>query len=37
VFFLGFFWVLWDTEKQCWDDKLASDVVGPVSAYPVGS
>jgi uncharacterized RDD family membrane protein YckC len=35
VFFLGFFWMLWDKEKQCWHDKLASDVVVPVSAYPV--
>jgi len=33
--FLGFFWMLWDKEKQCWDDKLASDVVVPVSAYPI--
>lgn len=32
---LGFFWMLWDKEKQCWHDKLASDVVVPVSAYPV--
>ncbi len=36
VFFLGFFWMLWDDEKQCWHDKLASDVVVPVSAYPTG-
>ena len=33
--FLGFFWMLWDKENQCWQDKLASDVVVPVSAYPV--
>ena len=33
--FLGFFWMLWDKEKQCWHDKLASDVVVPVSAYPI--
>jgi uncharacterized RDD family membrane protein YckC len=33
--FLGFFWMLWDREKQCWHDKFASDVVVPVSAYPV--
>jgi uncharacterized RDD family membrane protein YckC len=25
--FLGFFWMLWDKEKQCWHDKLAADVV----------
>jgi uncharacterized RDD family membrane protein YckC len=36
VVFLGFFWMLWDKEKQCWHDKLASDVVVPVSAYPIG-
>jgi uncharacterized RDD family membrane protein YckC len=35
--FLGYFWMLWDKEKQCWQDKLASDVVVPVSAYPIGS
>jgi uncharacterized RDD family membrane protein YckC len=33
--FLGFFWMLWDKEKQCWHDKFASDVVVPVSDYPV--
>jgi uncharacterized RDD family membrane protein YckC len=33
--FLGFFWMIWDKEKQCWQDKFASDVVVPVSAYPV--
>jgi uncharacterized RDD family membrane protein YckC len=27
--FLGFFWMLWDKEKQCWHDKLAKDVVVP--------
>jgi uncharacterized RDD family membrane protein YckC len=35
--FLGYFWMLWDKEKQCWHDKLVSDVVVPVSAYPVSS
>lgn len=35
VFYLGYFWMLWDHEKQCWHDKLASDVVVPISAYPV--
>jgi uncharacterized RDD family membrane protein YckC len=35
VIFLGFLWMLWDKEKQCWHDKLASDVVVPVSAYPI--
>jgi uncharacterized RDD family membrane protein YckC len=33
--FLGFFWMLWDREKQCWQDKIATTVVVPVSAYPV--
>lgn len=32
---LGYFWMLWDGEKQCWHDKLAGDVVVPVDAYPV--
>jgi uncharacterized RDD family membrane protein YckC len=35
VIFLGFFWMLWDKEKQCWHDKFAGDVVVPVSAYPI--
>jgi uncharacterized RDD family membrane protein YckC len=33
--FLGYFWMLWDKESQCWHDKFASDVVVPVSAYPL--
>jgi uncharacterized RDD family membrane protein YckC len=33
--FLGYFWMLWDKEKQCWHDKAAGDVVVPVDAYPV--
>ena len=33
--FLGYLWMLWDKEKQCWHDKLATDVVVPVSSYPV--
>jgi uncharacterized RDD family membrane protein YckC len=32
---IGFLWMLWDSEKQCWHDKMASDVVVPVSAYPL--
>jgi uncharacterized RDD family membrane protein YckC len=32
---LGYFWMIWDKEKQCWHDKFASDVVVPVSSYPV--
>jgi uncharacterized RDD family membrane protein YckC len=35
VLFLGYFWMLWDREKQCWHDKAANDVVVPVDAYPV--
>ena len=27
VFLLGYFWMLWDADKQCWHDKLAGDVV----------
>lgn len=32
--FLGYFWMLWDREKQCWHDKFAGSVVVPVAAYP---
>lgn len=32
---LGYFWMLWDREKQTWHDKLANDVVVPVESYPV--
>lgn len=32
---LGYFWMLWDGEKQTWHDKIAGSVVVPVSAYPV--
>jgi uncharacterized RDD family membrane protein YckC len=35
VFLLGYFWMLWDKEKQTWHDKLANDVVVPTDAYPV--
>ena len=35
VFFLGYFWMLWDPEKQTWQDKIAGTVVVPVDAYPV--
>lgn len=37
VILLGYFWMLWDRESQCWHDKFAGDVVVPVSAYPVPS
>jgi uncharacterized RDD family membrane protein YckC len=32
---LGFLWMLWDKEKQAWDDKFATTVVVPVADYPV--
>ena len=30
---LGYIWMLWDKERQCWHDKAAGDVVVPVDAY----
>ena len=33
--FLGYFWMLWDKEKQTWHDKAAGSVVVPTDAYPV--
>jgi uncharacterized RDD family membrane protein YckC len=33
--FLGYFWMLWDNEKQTWHDKFASSVVVPTAAAPV--
>ncbi len=35
VIFLGYLWMLWDKEKQCWHDKAANDVVVPVQYYPI--
>jgi uncharacterized RDD family membrane protein YckC len=32
--FLGYFWMLWDPEKQTWHDKLSNTVVVPASDYP---
>jgi uncharacterized RDD family membrane protein YckC len=32
---LGYFWMLWDKEKQTWHDKIANTLVVPTSAYPV--
>ena len=32
---LGYLWMLWDDEKQCWHDKMSNDVVVPTSDYPV--
>lgn len=31
---LGYFWMLWDDEKQTWHDKLSSTVVVPTEAWP---
>jgi uncharacterized RDD family membrane protein YckC len=33
--FLGYFWMLWDKEKQTWHDKIATTVVVPVASYPL--
>jgi uncharacterized RDD family membrane protein YckC len=33
--YLGYFWMLWDREKQTWHDKLVNCVVVPTDAYPV--
>jgi uncharacterized RDD family membrane protein YckC len=35
--YLGYLWMLWDKEKQCWHDKMANDLVVPVSDFPVVS
>jgi uncharacterized RDD family membrane protein YckC len=32
-FGLGYLWMLWDKEKQCWQDKIAGSVVVPADAY----
>ena len=32
---LGYFWMLWDREKQTWHDKICTCVVVPTDAYPV--
>ena len=32
---LGYFWMLWDAEKQTWHDKLSTTVVVPTADYPV--
>ena len=36
-FLLGYFWMLWDKDKQTWHDKIATTVVVPTSAYPVAA
>jgi uncharacterized RDD family membrane protein YckC len=35
VLLLGYLWMLWDREKQTWQDKAANSVVVPVDAYPI--
>ena len=37
VCYLGYLWMLWDSEKQCWHDKMANDLVVPVSDFPIRS
>lgn len=32
---LGYFWMLWDNNKQTWHDKFANAIVVPTEAYPV--
>jgi uncharacterized RDD family membrane protein YckC len=34
---LGYFWMLWDPEKQTWHDKFATSVVVPTADYPVAA
>lgn len=34
---LGYFWMLWDPEKQTWHDKIAASVVVPTADYPVAA
>lgn len=34
---IGYLWMLWDPEKQTWQDKVANTFVVPTSAYPVES
>jgi uncharacterized RDD family membrane protein YckC len=33
--YLGYFWMIWDREKQTWHDKIANSVVVPTHYYPV--
>jgi uncharacterized RDD family membrane protein YckC len=33
--YLGYLWMLWDPERQTWQDKVAGTFVVPTSAYPV--
>lgn len=34
---IGYFWMIWDRDRQTWHDKLSSSYVVPVSAYPIAS
>lgn len=34
--FLGYLWMLWDSRKQTWHDKVANTLVVKASAYPPG-
>jgi len=35
--YLGWLWMLWDPERQGWHDKVANDLVVPISAYPISA
>ncbi|MEX0664187.1 MAG: RDD family protein [Acidimicrobiia bacterium] len=35
AFGLGYFWMLWDPERQTWHDKASGTFVVPVTDYPV--
>jgi uncharacterized RDD family membrane protein YckC len=37
VLYIGYLWMLWDKESQCWQDKFANTVVVPESSYPVAN
>ena len=32
--YLGWFWMLWDGQKQTWHDKVSNSFVVPAGAYP---
>ena len=34
---LGYFWMLWDDNKQTWHDKIASSIVVPEADAPVAN
>ena len=34
AFYLGYLWMLWDPQRQCWHDKLARDLVVPADQLP---